>query len=97
MKYIQTTPNPSGAYPPPQSAPAHGLAAIPDSLVTELLAYNGFVELTVEKGAVTAAVPNLEAWEAWKASEEDKPSREAEEPVTWSALAEAYTEGVNEA
>ena len=41
---------------------------MPDSLLSEFLAYNGFVTLTVEGEAVTAVTPDTEAWEAWKAS-----------------------------
>ena len=45
----------------------------PDNLDdTNFYAYNGFVILTIEQvndvDTVTSYVPNVEAWEAWKAS-----------------------------
>ena len=67
MKYIRTTPNPSGAYPPPQGHPAPGLVAITEEQAAMVVQYNGFVALTIED-EVTAVMPNTEAWEAWKAS-----------------------------
>lgn len=68
MYYLRPTPNPGGAYGAPQSSKAPGLLELPDSLLSEFLAYNGFVTLTVEGEAVTAVTPDTEAWEAWKAS-----------------------------
>lgn len=68
MYYLRPTPNPGGAYGAPQSSKASGLLELPDSLLSEFLAYNGFVTLTVEGEAVTAVTPDTEAWEAWKAS-----------------------------
>ena len=68
MYYLRPTPNPGGAYGAPQSSKAPGLLELPDSLLSEFLAYNGFVMLTVEGEAVTAVTPDAEAWEAWKAS-----------------------------
>lgn len=50
MPYIRPTPNPSGAYPNTQSNPAPGLVCISDGLAAQLLAYNGFAELTIEEG-----------------------------------------------
>lgn len=68
MYYLRPTPNSGGAYGAPQSSKAPGLLELPDSLLSEFLAYNGFVTLTVEGEAVTAVTPDTEAWEAWKAS-----------------------------
>ena len=68
MYYLRPTPNPGGAYGAPQSSKAPGLLELPDSLLSEFLAYTGFVTLTVEGEAVTAVTPDAEAWEAWKAS-----------------------------
>ena len=96
MKYIRPTPNPSGAYPGPQSNPAPGLVPISDTLAAELTAYNGFVTLTIGDGEVTAVTPNTEAWEAWKAEEAAKPAPEEETELSvWDELAAAYEEGVN--
>lgn len=92
MKYLNPTPNPSGAYPAPQSNPFPGAIELTDEQAATLVEYNGFV--TIEDGTVA---PNTEAWEAWKAEQAELPEPEpAEEPVTWSALAAAIKEGVNE-
>ena len=41
----------------------------PDTLDTaEFYQYNGFVTLTVVRGMVQSYEPNVEAWEAWKAT-----------------------------
>lgn len=45
MYYLRPTPNPGGAYGAPQSSKALGLLELPDSLLSEFLAYNGFVTL----------------------------------------------------
>ena len=92
MMYLNPTPNPSGAYPAPQSNPFPGAIELTDEQAATLVEYNGFV--TIEDGTVA---PNTEAWEAWKAEQAELPEPEpAEEPVTWSALAAAIKEGVNE-
>ena len=67
MKYIRATPNPSGAYPAPQSNPFPGAIALTDEQVATLIQYNGFVSITGEGESVTVE-PNTKAWEAWKAS-----------------------------
>ena len=90
--YLNPIPNPSGAYPAPQSNPFPGAIELTDEQAATLVEYNGFV--TIEDGTAT---PNSEAWEAWKAEQAELPEPEpAEEPVTWSALAAAIKEGVNE-
>lgn len=68
MQYIKSTSNENGAYPGPQSAPFPGALALTDEQAAQLVAYNGFVTLTVEDGTVTAVAPDTAAWEAWKAS-----------------------------
>lgn len=71
MKIIQKQPNPSGAYPAPQTwnsnVPPSGYAII-DLDMTEFYTYNGFVTLTIEGDTVTSYEPNVEAWEDWKAN-----------------------------
>lgn len=73
MKYIRATPNPSGAYPAPQSNPFPGCLPLTDGQAAVLIQHNGFVTITqgpdeeVEGSSVTVA-PDLEAWEEWKAS-----------------------------
>lgn len=90
--YLNPIPNPGGAYPAPQSNPFPGAIELTDEQAATLVEYNGFV--TIEDGTVA---PNTEAWEAWKAEQAELPEPEpAEEPVTWSALAAAIKEGVNE-
>ena len=76
MYYITPTPNPSGAYPAPQSNPAPGLIPLTDEQAAMVTQYNGFVTITsheeeYEKGffrTVYTVTPNTAAWEAWKAS-----------------------------
>lgn len=73
MKYIRATPNPSGAYPAPQSNPFKGAIPLTDEQVDTFLQYNGFVTITQEpdpeiEGSTVTVTPNTEAWEEWKAS-----------------------------
>ena len=73
MIIIRKNPNPSGAYPAPQTvnmkAPPNGYAVIADAVdMADFYAHNGFVTLTIEDDIVIAYTPNVEAWEAWKAS-----------------------------
>ena len=91
MNIIQKQPNPSGAYSAPLpwygSTPLNGCAIIPDSVdMTDFYAYNGFVTLTIEEDTVTGYMPNVEAWEAWKASltepEPQEPEPTTEERIT---------------
>lgn len=67
MKYIRATPNPSGAYPAPQSNPFPGSIALTDKQAATLIQYNGFVSIE-RSGDTVTVTPNAEAWEAWKAS-----------------------------
>lgn len=79
---IQKQPNPSGAYPAPQTwhgnKPPVGYAII-DLDMTEFYNYNGFVTLAIEGDTVTAYEPNVEAWEKWKA---EQPEPQEPEPTT---------------
>ena len=73
MKIIRKQPNSSGAYPPINAwggtTPPGGYAIIPDDVDTSVFyTYNGFVTLTVEDNTVTGFIPDVEAWEAWKAN-----------------------------
>lgn len=87
MIIIQKQPNPSGAYPAPQTwnsnKPPEGYAVISLDM-TDFYAYNGFVTLTIEGDTVTAYTPNVEAWEAWKSeqTEPEEPEPTTEERVT---------------
>ena len=63
MIYIDKNPNPSGAYPNPKLQPFPGCIPLNDEQAAVFFEYNGFV--TVQDGVVA---PNVEAWEAWKAS-----------------------------
>lgn len=70
---IQKQPNPSGAYPAPQTwhgnKPPVGYAIVPDAVdMTDFYAYNGFVVLTIEGDTVTAYEPNVDAWEEWQSN-----------------------------
>ena len=107
MKYIRATPNPSGAYPAPQSNPFEGAIPLTDAQAATVIQYNGFVTITAseepvapEDESITQTVytvePDLEAWEAWKASLPPEPEpEETPEYVTYSELAAAIREGVN--
>ena len=76
MKYIRDTPNPSGAYPAPQSNPFEGAIPLTDEQAETVLQYNGFVTITQEpdeeiEGSSVTVAPDVEAWEAWKAAQPD--------------------------
>lgn len=76
MKYIQPTPNPSGAYPAPQSNPFPGCLPLAEEQAAMLVQYNGFVTITQEpdeevEGSSVTVTPDVEAWEAWKAAQPD--------------------------
>ena len=103
MKYIKSTPNPSGAYPAPQSTPFKGAIPLTDEQAAVVLQYNGFVTITAAEDPIvddfTRTVyevePNTEAWEAWKASQppEPEPEPSVEERVT--SLETAIANGLN--
>lgn len=67
MPYIRATPNPSGAYPAPQSNPAPGLIPLTDEQAQTVVDYNGFVTITETEDRVTVE-PDTEARELWRAS-----------------------------
>ena len=79
MKYIRTTPNPSGAYPAPQSNPFPGAIPLTEEQAATVLQYNGFVTITSSEETIVddftrtiyTVEPDLEAWEAWKAAQPD--------------------------
>ena len=96
MKYIRSTPNPSGAYPATQSNPFKGAIPLTDEQADMLVQYNGFVTITQEpdeeiEGSSVTVTPDLEAWEAWKASLPPEPEPEATDTDVLNALL-----GVNE-
>ena len=104
MKYLTPTPNPSGAYPAPQSNPFKGAIPLTDEQAQTVVDYNGFVTITSHEETIVddftrtvyEVTPNLEAWEAWKASLPPEPEPEpAPEYVTYAELAAAIREGVN--
>lgn len=84
MQYIRSTPNPSGAYPAPQSNPFEGAIPLTDEQAETVLQYNGFVTITASEEAVVdeftrtvyTVEPDLEAWEAWKAEQPPEPEPE---------------------
>ena len=100
MKYIRETPNPSGAYPAPQSNPFPGCLPLTEEQAETVLQYNGFVTITQEpdeeiEGSSVTVTPNLEAWEEWKASlpPEPEPTPSVEDRVT--SLETAIANGLN--
>lgn len=76
MKYMNKTPNDSGAYSAPLSNSFPDSYPITDEQVDFLVSHNGFVTVTktpdpeIPGSAVTLTV-NTEAWEAWKAEQPD--------------------------
>ena len=104
MKYLTPTPNPSGAYPAPQSNPFKDAIPLTDEQAETVIQYNGFVTITsseeeYEEGffrTIYTVEPNTEAWEAWKESLPPEPEPEpATEYVTYGELAAAIWEGGN--
>lgn len=100
MQYIRSTPNPSGAYPAPQSNPFPGCLPLTDEQAAVLVQYNGFVTITQEpdeeiEGSSVTVTPDLEAWEEWKESlpPEPEPEPSVEERVT--NLETAIANGLN--
>lgn len=87
MIYIDSKHNESGAYPNPKNQPFPGCIELNEEQATVFFEYNGFV--IVQDGVVT---PNVEAWEAWKASlpepSEPEPSQldMIEAQVTYTAM-----------
>ena len=88
MKYMNKTPNDSGAYSAPLSNPFPDSYAITDEQVDFLVSHNGFVTVTETPdpeipGSTVTLTVNTEAWEAWKAEQPDpldtiKSEKEAE-------------------
>lgn len=104
MKYLTTTPNPSGAYPAPQSNPFPGAIPLTDEQAQMVVDYNGFVTVTSHEETIVddftkivyEVTPNLEAWEAWKAEHPPEPNpTEPEQFATYNELASAIKSGVN--
>lgn len=93
MIYIDSKPNPSGAYPNPKNQPFTNCIELNDEQAAVFFEYNGFVIVTTDPVTVE---PNVEAWEAWKASLPE-PTEPEVEPDVWDELAEAYKEGVQSA
>lgn len=84
MKYVKATPNPSGAYPAPQSNPFPGAIPLTDEQAQMVVDYNGFVSITSQEEIIVddftktvyEVTPNTEAWEAWKAEQPPEPEPE---------------------
>ena len=103
MQYIRSTPNPSGAYPAPQSNPFEGAIPLTDEQTAVVLQYNGFVTITAAEETIVddftqtvyEVTPNTEAWEEWKVSlpPEPEPTPSVEERVT--SLETAIANGLN--
>lgn len=68
--YIDPTPNESGAYSTPRTAPFAGGIPLDDEQSALFLQYNGFVLIEESEDGVEIS-PNTEAWEAWKAAQPD--------------------------
>lgn len=72
MYYMQPSPGPAGAYPPPQSAPAPGLLALPDEFLPAFYPPDkqaaGFVTIQHDGGTVTDCTWNEAAYQAYLAA-----------------------------
>ena len=97
MIYLTPRPNPSGAYPAPQSNPFPGAIPLTDEQAETVIQYNGFVTITsseeeYEEGffrTVYEVTPDTEAWEEWKESLPPEPEPEpTAEDVTLDMLAD---------
>lgn len=85
MKYLTPNPNPSGAYPAPQSNLFEGAIPLTDEQAETVIQYNGFVTVTSAEEeyvegffrTVYTVTPDTEAWEAWKAEQPPEPEPEA--------------------
>lgn len=81
MYYIQPDPNPSGAYPAPQSSLVSGLLPLTAEQAAIVSAHNGFVTIAEQSDGTVMVTPNTAAWEAWKAAEAAKPKPEPEPTI----------------
>ena len=98
MLYLNPKPNETGGFYPLQTTNAIGLVNFPDEFFDTFQEYNGFVKLTIDGDTVTAVEPNIEVWEAWKATlPTDEPTEPTSDMAIWDELDKAYTEGVNSA
>lgn len=98
MLYINSKMNADGGYNSPQSTFAVGLVNFPDEFLAEFIKHNGFVILTIEDNVVVGLEPDVESWEAWKATIPEPNAVEGyptSNNVTWDELDAAYNEGVN--
>lgn len=107
MRIIRKEPNASGAYPAPQSwngnKPPEGYAIIPDTLdMTGFYSCNGFAVLSIgqHNGVDTLFdfVPDVEAWEKWKAEhpEPQEPERTTEEQIAELENAMCEMDAINQ-
>lgn len=76
MIYIDSTPNPSGAYPAAKDQPFPGCIPLTDDQAATFRQYNGFVVISTGTAGETLVTPNTEAWEAWKATHSVSPEPE---------------------
>ena len=94
MIYIDSKPNPSGAYPNAKNQPFPGCIELNDEQAEVFFEHNGFVIVAAENGVAVTVEPNTEAWEEWKASLPE-PTEQEEEKTVWDELDAAYQEGVD--
>lgn len=76
--YLKKTPNPSGAYPPPQDFPGENTIPITDAQRDMVIENGGFVKVEENRqpdGSVGYTItPDPDAWEAWKTAHPEEPS-----------------------
>ena len=83
--YLHKTPNPSGAYPPPQDFPGENTIPITDAQRDMVIENGGFVTVSEnvqpDGSAGYTITPDPDAWEAWKAAHPEAPSTASDTDV----------------
>ena len=83
--YLHKTPNPSGAYPPPQDFSGENTIPITDAQRDTVIENGGFVTVSENvqpDGSVGYTItPDQDAWEVWKATHPEAPSTASDTDV----------------
>ena len=69
MPYIPKNKSSNGSYYSPRENIEPNSYYITDEQAKILVAYNGFVTITPSKDDTVNVIPDIEAWEAWKATQ----------------------------
>ena len=83
--YLRKTPNPSGAYPPPQDFPGENTIPITAAQRDVVIGNGGFGAVAVNGqpgGSIGYTItPDPDAWAAWKAAHPEAPSAASDSDV----------------